>query len=392
MGIKGRLLPQVVAGLVIILIGVAGTVALVRSKPKVKKVRSEVKPPLVTVIKVDPSSIPVWVRGEGTVRPLHEAEISSQVSGRVVEVSPFFVKGGRVKKGEVLLSVERKDYEVAVALAEAKLRQAEARLQELLEESRISREEWERYFSPDENPPSLLVKEPQIKAARAELDAARAQLEKAKLDLDRTRVRAPFDGVVVEKKADLGDFLTPGKTVGRVYAASAAEIEVYLSESEIDLISVPGFNTRERSGSQARVILSAGEREVVWGGTVVRTSGQVDEKTRMIPIVVRVSDPFSKTPPLMSGAFVRVEILGKKLDKGVVLPDYAIRWGEGGETLLWVVDGNNRLRFRKVEVALFDEGKVFIERGLEAGDLVITTPLRAVTDGMPVRVKLEDAR
>jgi len=392
MGIKGRLLPQVVAGLVIILIGVAGTVALVRSKPKVKKVRSEVKPPLVTVIKVDPSSIPVWVRGEGTVRPLHEAEISSQVSGRVVEVSPFFVKGGRVKKGEVLLSVERKDYEVAVALAEAKLRQAEARLQELLEESRISREEWERYFSPDENPPSLLVKEPQIKAARAELDAARAQLEKAKLDLDRTRVRAPFDGVVVEKKADLGDFLTPGKTVGRVYAASAAEIEVYLSESEIDLISVPGFNTRERSGSQARVILSAGEREVVWGGTVVRTSGQVDEKTRMIPIVVRVSDPFSKTPPLMSGAFVRVEILGKKLDKGVVLPDYAIRWGEGGETLLWVVDGNNRLRFRKVEVALFDEGKVFIERGLEAGDLIITTPLRAVTDGMPVRVKLEDAR
>ncbi|RMG59446.1 MAG: efflux RND transporter periplasmic adaptor subunit [Deltaproteobacteria bacterium] len=382
-----KLFFQVLVGLLIVAVGVVGTVVLVRSKPKVKRVKGEVLPPLVETIVVHPGRIPLSVTGQGTVRPLHEAKIASQVAGRVVSVSPRFLPGERVKAGEVLLEVDRRDYETALSLAEAKVKDAQAKLDQLLEESKVSREEWEKYFTKEGEPPPLVVKKPQVDAARAALEAAIAERERAKLNLERTAVRAPFDGVVMEKAVSPGDYLTPGMVVGRISSAGSVEVEVPLTEEEAGLVPVPGFSAPAGEAGRATVVYSAGGKVSRWDGKVTGVSGGIDEKTRLVPVLVRVENPFSRIPPLLPGAFVDVIFEGKVESDAVSLPDHVVRWDEKGKPFVWVVGRDMTLEKRPVRVVLFNRGSVTLSGGLKEGERVLSTVLKTAVEGMTVRVK-----
>ena len=130
-------------------------------------------------------------------------------------------------------------------------------------------------------------------------------------------------------------------------------------------------------------------RDRVWEGRVVRAEGKIDQRTRMIRVVVRVDKPYAKKPPLAIGLFVRVEIQGRTIPDLAVIPRSALRQGD----VVWVVDKEDRLRFRKVVVARIDGEKVQIQEGLNDGDRVIVSSLKAITDGMVVRpVPMEEAK
>jgi multidrug efflux pump subunit AcrA (membrane-fusion protein) len=106
----------------------------------------------------------------------------------------------------------------------------------------------------------------------------------------------------------------------------------------------------------------------------------------MINVVVRVEKPYAKKPPLVFGLFVTVEIRGKVLPNAAIIPRAALHQGD----VVWVVNGEGRLRFRKVKVARLQGNEVVVEDGLEDGETVVTTPLKAVTDGMAVRIVQEN--
>ena len=118
-----------------------------------------------------------------------------------------------------------------------------------------------------------------------------------------------------------------------------------------------------------------------WAGEVVRSEGKLDERTRMINIIVRVDDPYATRPPLAMGLFVTVEIEGRNLPRAAVLPRPALH----EDDVVWVMDGEDKLRFRKVDVARIQGDEVVVKAGLEDGERVVITPLKAVTDGMAVR-------
>jgi hypothetical protein len=101
----------------------------------------------------------------------------------------------------------------------------------------------------------------------------------------------------------------------------------------------------------------------------------------MINVIIRVDKPYAKRPPLAIGLFVTVEIEGRHLPKAAVIPRPALHEND----VVWVVDEENRLRFRKVDVARVQGNEVVVEAGLKDGERVVITPLKAVTHGMAVR-------
>ena len=411
-------------------------------------------PPVVRVIEAAPRSHRVIVPSQGTVNPRTRTTLVAEVAGRVVSVAPAWAEGGFFEEGGVLLRIDSSDYDLAVVSAKAEVAQAELRLARELEEAEIARREWREIGKPESEPSPLVLREPQVKEARAALEAARARQRQAELDLERTEVRAPFAGRVLERSADVGQYVARGSTVGRIYAVDYAEVRLPVTVDDLAFLDVPlRYRGEGRIDAGLPVTLHArfaGE-EHSWGGEVVRTEGEIDPRTRMVHLVARVEDPYGRgddpeRPPLAVGLFVRAEIAGRVLDDVIVLPRHVLRRGE--EVL--VADTSpvaapperapsdsppspagalpqaeareaeahlpaGRLRFHPVEVLRY-EGELVLVRaataasgepgahgaaarassdapreGLRPGELVVVSPIATVIDGMPVRVLEEEA-
>ena len=166
-----------------------------------------------------------------------------------------------------------------------------------------------------------------------------------------------------------------------LFSTEAAEIVVPLENENLRWFHVPGFTGSEGPGSTAKAHARIAGRELSWDGQVVRAEGKLDERTRMINVVVRVDEPYATRPPLAMGLFVTVDIKGRQLPEGAVIPRRALQ----EDDMVWVVDGENRLRFRKIDVACVQGDQVVVEQGLRDGERVVITPLKVVTDGMAIR-------
>jgi RND family efflux transporter MFP subunit len=317
---------------------------------------------------------------------LREINLVPQVGGKVVYVSPSLVNGGMFGKGDILLRIDPVDYELAVTLAEAKVKNSESRLRLAEEEAAAAREEWRLLHADDsgsvQSPPPLVAKEPQLKAARATLAADRADLDRALLNLQRTALTAPFDGRVSQESVGIGQYVSPGQSLAGLYSTEAAEIVVPLENEDTYWFHIPGFTPGDRGGASAVVRARIAGREQTWTGKVVRTTGTLDEQTRTVDVVVRVERPYAEKPPLAAGLFVTVDIEGRTLPEAALIPRAALREGN----VVWVVKNGERLRFRDVEVARIQRDEALVTAGLEQGERVVITQLKAVTDGMRVRV------
>ncbi len=377
---KRRVLIQTVVTVLLLALGGLGLVMLTRSKPPLAKKKPRLVRPLVQVVKVELSPRRVIIRGEGTVAPLRQSTLASQVQGRVIYVSPSLVNGGSFQKGQTLLRLERVDYELALALARSRVQEARTHLQTVGEESAAAREEWRRFQGKHGTPPPpLVIKKPQLAEAQAKLQAARAQLRQAELNLKRTEIKAPFQGRVIEKFVDLGHYLRPGERVATIFSTEAAEVTVPLDDRDLAWIQVPGF-TGPGPGSPAQVRAEPAGRRQSWPGRVVRTQGRIDPRTRLVPVVVQVAHPYARRPPLVPGMFVEVEIQGRLLEGAALLPRSALRAGG----VIWVVDQRGRLHFRRVKVARTSDDRVLVQEGLKQGELAVVSNLAAVTPGMAV--------
>ncbi len=216
------------------------------------------------------------------------------------------------------------------------------------------------------------------------LFVAKVLLQKAEIQLKRTTLKAPFSGRISSKSVDIGQFVSPGQSLATLYSTEAAEIKVPLESADLYWFHVPGFTPGKGRGARAVVEAHVAGRALTWKGRVVRSEGKLDERTRMINVIVRVEKPYAKKPPLAVGLFVAVTIEGRILANATIIPRSALQAGD----VVWVIDDNRRLRFRKVQIAKFIDEGALISRGLSVGEIVVISPIKAVTDGMAVRVAL----
>jgi len=383
--------------IVILAAGAIGFALLMIFRPRPPVQEPPRRVPLVATAEADVRSGHLIVHGNGTVRPRSQITLAPQVAGRVVWVSPALVSGGRFETGDALLRIEAADYENAVAIADAEVAERRVAVLQAEEERELALEEYERLRAREgievaadsSEMGSLIFREPQLQAARANLRRAEARLDDAGLSLQRTRVRAPFDGVVRTETVDVGQFVAPGQSVASIWATDEVEIVVPLTDDEASLVAGL-WDARagdERAPIPATVSAVFGGRRFEWTGYVDRVEGALNEETRTIDVVVRVPDPFvvdpdSGRPPLLLGTYADVEIEGAALDHYVVVPRAAFRDGD----LLWLVEADSILRVRRAEFIQEIGDSVFLGADVELGDRVIVSPLEVVTDGMRVRV------
>jgi RND family efflux transporter MFP subunit len=377
---------KIVLPIVVLIAAIAVAAILAASRKAPPRIERVAQGPLVEVVRVAVSDVPMWVEGHGEVVAKVAVEVVPQVAGQVVEVHPSLVVGGFFDAGEPLVAIDPRDYDLAVERAEAAVARARVSLEREQAEAEVARQEWQA-LHPDEEPPSgLVVREPQVRQAVAELEAARADLDVARLNLERTRVSVPFAGVVVSKSVDIGQYVAPGRAVAQVYGTDTVEVRVPLEDRELAWFDVPRSSIGDGPAAEVSAVF-AGARHT-WQGRVVRMEAEVDSDSRMVHVVVAVPRPYVQRgdrPPLLPGTFVDVRISGRTLADTIAVPRHAVH--EGGS--VWVAE-DTTLRVRKVEIARADREIAYVTRGLQDGDLVILTPLDAVTDGMKIRTSDTD--
>ena len=328
----------------------------------------------------------VELQSYGTVQPRTQTTLIAQVRGQIVYVNPNVRNGGYFKKGEVLASIDARDYEADVRIAEAILMDSRQQLAEAEARTIQAREDWERLGNSGEAP-GLVLRLPQLEAAKARVVSAESTLQKARLELERTDIVAPYAGRILRKQADIGQVVNTNQALADIYATDYVEVRLPLRNSDLGYINLPESYVDDAPEVEvAEVeILSSLVGESVWAAKLVRTEGAIDENARQLHVIAQVDDPFSQRSdnrsPLKIGEYVTARLTGRTLSGVLVIPNNAIYQG----SYVYVVEGDV-LQRRDIEIAWQNERDAIIKAGLADGDSLVTTPLGQVTSGVRVRV------
>ncbi|MCP4007351.1 MAG: efflux RND transporter periplasmic adaptor subunit [bacterium] len=370
------ILPVAVFGAFCVLAAiVVATSSPVEGRPTERQLRS------VRVALVENRTVQLEVRSQGTVAPRTESELIPEVSGRVVWTSPKLVSGGYFEKGEALLRIDRTDYEANVTRSRAALartrgelkhaRQTLARQRNLKERNVVSRA-------------ALDDAERTSQVAEAGASEARVALEQAQRDLDRTEVPAPFDGRVREEHVDVGQFANRGQSYATLYATDFVEVRLPIADSQLAYLELPLWSRvppAEDLLPEVTLSASFAGQLRTWVGRIVRTEGEIDSKSRLVNIVARVPNTQTQVQsPLPVGLFVQARITGRVATDVAAVPRQALL----NDERVLVLDDENRLRFRAVEVLRIDGEQVLLRSGLKDGERVCISSIPAPVDGMSV--------
>ncbi|MEM1110311.1 MAG: efflux RND transporter periplasmic adaptor subunit [Pseudomonadota bacterium] len=359
-----------------------------------KPVPASVAPPppgpaVVDVMAAEPQLRQLEVRTQGTVRPLREMNLVSEVAGRVESVAQRFAEGSFFARNDTLARIEDVDYELAIAQAQSDVAAAEQRVAEEMGRSRQASREWRELGSSEAN--ELFLRKPQLAAAKASLVAAKANLASAQLDLERTQLTMPFNGRVIQKHVDMGQYVTPGTTVARIYDTDVAEIRLPLTDRQVALLDLPlSYDEQiERRESGAPVTFSARFAGELWQwqGVVVRTDASIDVNSRVVYAVAEVPRPFAREegsgrPPLSPGLFVDATITGRAMEHVSVLPRSALRSNQA----VMVVDAKGLASERDVRVLQSTASQVWLQ-GLAEGERVIVREPTLTLAGAQVQAR-----
>ncbi|MBX2848569.1 MAG: efflux RND transporter periplasmic adaptor subunit [Acidiferrobacterales bacterium] len=347
-----------------------------------------------TIVRVDTiiaerSSYPIVVNANGTVEAETRGNLVAQVSGEIVEVANNFTTGGRFKKGDVLVQIDQRDYQANLSQASASLSQADSAYRQELATAKQAEEDWRRLGNTD-SAPDLVMRKPQLAAAKALLDSAQAAHQTAELNLTRTTITAPYDGRVIQRQAVLGQFVTMATPIAEVFSTGRVELRLPISQQEFNQLGLNEFSTTDSSDEDFNVLVSSsiGTEEYFWNASIVRTDSTYDINTRQIDVIAEIQDPFSKTsnqPPLKIGQFVNASIQGRTVDDVYVIPNKSIR--EGGYVYA-VREG----KLAKLNVAILwqDDQNALVSDGIDDGELVVTTSLNSTLTGASAKLNNEE--
>jgi RND family efflux transporter MFP subunit len=326
---------------------------------------------LVDVMTLKSSAVQFTVQSQGTVLPRTRTVLSAEVSGAIVEISPKFIAGGVFQPGEVLMRIDPTNYSVSVKQAQALLKQRQI-----------------EYDGAEKLRSQGYRAEAEFASAAAALASADAELVRAKRNLERTYIQLPYEGMVLSKDADLGQFVNPGTQLGVTFATDHAEVRLPLTDQDLAFVELPEAAEITATGGSngPPVTLRAVQKgqPVEWHAGIVRSEGVVDEKSRVTYAVARIDDPYrlhSAGTPLPVGTFVSAQIQGAAIDGVIAVPRSALR----GSNQLLFVDDENQIRIRTVNVVRADARQAYVAGDELLGERIAITGIDSPMNGMRVR-------
>lgn len=369
--------------LIVLAVGVFIMMTLLKTAPETKRVAKPAAKPLVEIKTLERQDYQILLRSQGTVEPRTQSNLVSEVRGKVTRISSSFVEGGFFKKGDTLLTLDDQDYRAALAVAQADLAQAEIALTQERARAAQAQRDWERLGGGGEAN-ELVTRKAFVDSAKASVAAAKARLKQANIDLKRTRITAPYDGRILQKSVDVGQFVNVGTTLASVFAVDFAEIKLPLTDSAFQRLQK---TQSDASGFATTAKLYAHSKE--WDARIVRMAGTVDTQSRQKSIIAQIDDPYglnnNNKVPLEVGSFVDATLAGERLQGVFVIPSSAVREGR-----FVLIEEDKKLKRIAINPIWSSQNEVVVDSELEAGMRLITTPLSYAVDGMSLKVAGEE--
>ncbi|MDG1733284.1 MAG: efflux RND transporter periplasmic adaptor subunit [Thalassotalea sp.] len=363
---------QIIIPVVILTVGVLGMVAFsAMKKPPEEKAEINLTP-IVAVEEVTLQPLNLDVYSHGVVQPKFATDLVAQVSGQIVELSEHFVRGGFIKKGQVLAVIDPNDYEAALIEADASLATAQAALELEKAQGKVAEKEWQRIK--DTSPTELSLRKPQLAQEMAKVKAAEASVKRAKRNLERTKIISPYDAMIANREIGLGSYVGVGSNLGKILNVAVAKVRLPVADNQLQFLTA--------SGEQAKVTLTsdyAGVKQQ-WHAEIARSEGVIDDSSRMNYLVAEIVDPYglaSGELPLRYGSYVNATITGMKVTKVALVPRYLV-----SDSKVAVYSTDSKLVYKEVTILRQQGAQVVVSEGLVDGDMIIKSALDFPVAGM----------
>lgn len=367
---------QIVLPLVILAVGLAATAIFFNMKKPPEEKEAVNDTPIVAVSTVSISPMILEVNSHGMVKPKYETELVAQVNGEIVELSATFVRGGFVKKDQLLARIDPNDYQAALIDAQAAMATARAALEKEVAQGKVAEREWKKIT--DTSPTELSLRKPQLAQELARVKAAQASVLRAERNLERTEIRAPYDAMIDSRDIGLGSFVTVGTKLGHVLATDTAEVRLPVADNQLRYLLNQGEN------ASVKLIGSYAGKVTQWHAHIIRSEGVLDSKSRMNYLVAELNDPYQlvakdrdQESPLRFGSYVNASILGKQIDNVTIVPRHLVVNGK-----VALLGDDSTLQYVVIEPVREQGSNVIVINGLEEGDRLITSALDYPVNGM----------
>ena len=327
----------------------------------------------VTVATAQQKNMPVQLRAIGTVMPLQTVAIRALVGGQLTKV--WFREGDEVHNGDMLFTIDPRPYQSALAQAEANLARDEAQLKnaqaesaryaDLVKKDYVTREQAEQFSSAAE-------------AAGATVAADHAAVENSRLQLSYCQIHAPLDGRTGSLQVHAGNLVKANDTTPLVVINKIHPVYVQFAIPEAQLAAL-----------RARGMTNVAVGAVPQGSTQSETGAltfvdnAVDATTGTITL--KATFP-NHDAALWPGQFVNVAVTLADRPNAIVVPAQAVQNGQRGQ-YVYVVKSDNGVEMRPVTVAQQVDQQVVIDRGVNAGETVVTDGQLKLTPKSKIEIK-----
>ncbi|MBA6342323.1 efflux RND transporter periplasmic adaptor subunit [Colwellia sp. MB02u-10] len=384
-----RMIPLrfVLAPIAIILVAVIGLIIFTVLSPKPAKKPVIIKAPLVEVKNIARQDVGFVIASQGSVLPSTQTQLISEVSGQITFVNEKFNIGGFFTQGEVLLSIDDINYQVALLQAQSQLDAAKALLIEEQAKKDQAEEQWLLTKRALSEAPVLALRLPQLQKAKADIKAAKANVISAEVKLARTKIIIPYDAIVKEKQVDIGQYVSMGSALTTIFAVDYAEVRLPIKPRDVGFLNLPKINAKQSSRSTVDIYTKVNGTEHRWASNLTRYEGEVDSRSRVHYVIAQIDDPYSvlsssKHQELRIGSFVNANIAGKEVKDIVTIPRDALH----GANRIYLVDEDNKLHIQEINILRNDATYVYSHDSFGAGFRLVTTQMQAPVEGMALRV------
>ena len=409
---------------VVLVVAIALAKLLISLKEEPEKKEIIKTPPSVKVMVATPVSKVMTLDAYGTVKPRKLVKIAVEVPGRIDYIHPSFIEGGVIEKGQVLVRIDQRSYQLDRQTGQVRIRQAKTDIESLkqdienlekdIELSRanvaLAKKELKRIKALSKNQFAsknsldkaeqqylqtkialqnisnrLSLTDTLMEQKNAMLAMAKVDFQKADLAFNKTQIKAGFHGFVLDKFAEKGEYVNPGQALGSIYEKDSLDVDVRIPLEKMKWIE-SFFKNGKTPDAKVVVANFDSIKSYEWDARVVRIKAKIDEKTRTLPMTLEILNPDVKIKDIFDlkpGTFVKCSIIGETFENIFVLPRHLLK----RDNILFTINGHH-LKMKKVDVLRKFEDEIYINGGLTAGDKIIFSPLPGAIEGMELNIKL----
>lgn len=336
------------------------------------------QPQPVQVATASRGEMPIVLSALGTVTPLATVTVKTQLSGYLQSVN--FTEGQMVKKGDVLVQIDPRPYQVALETAEGTL----ARDQALLATARLDLKRYQTLLAQDSiSGQQADTQASLVKQYEGTVKTDQASIDSAKLNLTYARVTAPVSGRVGLRQVDAGNYVTPGDTNGLVVITQLQPMSVIFTTSEDNL---PPILKQVNAGQSLSVTAYNRNNTVpLETGSLETFDNQIDTTTGTVKLRATFAN---KDNLLFPNQFVNTRLLVDTLKDAVIVPTAAVQTGSIGQ-FVYIVKPDNTVTVRKVKPGPVDGERTSIAEGVQVGERVVTDGVDRLREGAKITIPAE---